>query len=213
MVWLNIQFQKGNGSRQFCFLSLSVSTSYQHICLSARLSLSGLPHYSTAYFKKMCNFRSKVTLSLKLKQQRICDNSTIMIVYPHKNCVIANSHPDSFAPPPILMHGITRAQCHMWKGQWEKTNKKKQQTQMVHSYVFCPFVLSWFRAKWDSCPHSFLFISALKRKLAIRCLLLSWMQFAVLPFIPFTLFIFSSYLISFCLEEHCLTELHFAGSD
>lgn len=136
MVWLNIQFQKGNGSRQFCVLSLSVSTSYQHICLSARLSLSGLPHYSTAYFKKMCNFRSKVTLSLKLKQQRICDNSTIMIVYPHKNCIIANSHPDSFAPPPHFNAWDYQGSMSHVKGPMGKKKQKKNNKHKWFIHMF-----------------------------------------------------------------------------
>lgn len=39
----SISTPKHNGSRQFCWPSLSVSASYQQICLSARLSFYGLP--------------------------------------------------------------------------------------------------------------------------------------------------------------------------
>lgn len=58
-----ISFAKGNGSRRFSFPSLSVSASDQQICLSARLSVYGLPYYSS----KIYNFRSKH--GLKLQQQ------------------------------------------------------------------------------------------------------------------------------------------------
>lgn len=44
----SISIAKTNGSGQFCYPSLSVIGSYQQICLSARLSLSGLPYYSSA---------------------------------------------------------------------------------------------------------------------------------------------------------------------
>lgn len=52
----------GNGSRQFCYPSLSVSSSYQQICLSARLSLSG--YYSQPKFTKKYNSEAINTLLL-----------------------------------------------------------------------------------------------------------------------------------------------------